>query len=137
MTSVLVVVDARASLEEAARLMRGHEIRHLPVLHGGELVGILSQRDIYLVETLSDARASEIRVEEAMTSELFLVDPEESVYSVASRMAARRIGSAVVARGAQLLGLFTATDALRALAVYAHANPRGVGLPEAEGGAWT
>lgn len=132
MSQVLVVVDPNQSLSEASRLMRGHKIRHLPVVHQGQVVGILSQRDVYLVETLSDAGPEEIRVEEAMTHEPFLVDPEESVESVASRMAARKIGSAVVARDGKLLGLFTVTDALRALAVFARAHPHGVEVPVVE-----
>jgi acetoin utilization protein AcuB len=126
MSHVLVVVDPQQTLAHAARLMRGHEIRHLPVVERGEIVGILSQRDMYLLETLSDTAPEEIRVEEAMTHEPFVVDPEEPLHSVASRMAARRIGSAVVARDQQLLGLFTVTDALRALAIFAHPEPPGV-----------
>lgn len=132
MTRVLVVVDPKQSLGDASRLMRGHGIRHLPVVHAGEVVGILSQRDVYLVETLSSAPPEEIRVEEAMTREPFLVDPEESVHGVASRMAARKIGSAVVVRDGKLLGLFTVTDALRALAVFARAHPQGLEVPIVE-----
>jgi acetoin utilization protein AcuB len=119
---VLVVVGPQDSLAHASALMRGHGIRHLPVVRAGVVVGLLSQRDVYLLETLSDSSPEEIRVEEAMTHEPFLVDPEEPVHSVASRMAARRIGSAVVARGGKLLGLFTVTDALRALAVCTQAE---------------
>ncbi len=132
MSHVLVVVDPQQSLALASQLMRGHGIRHLPVVRKGEVVGILSQRDVYLVETLSDAPAGEIRVEEAMTREPFIVDPEESVHGVAERMAARKIGSAVVARDGKLLGLFTVTDALHALAVFARAHPHGVEVPVVE-----
>ena len=130
-SQALVVVRPQDSLAHASALMRGHGIRHLPVVQGGDVVGLLSQRDVYLLETLSDTPPAEIRVEEAMTREPFLVDPEESVQSVASRMAERRIGSAVVARGGKLLGLFTATDALRALAVFARDAPGAPAGPRA------
>ena len=136
MSHVLVVIGPQQSLLQASQLMRGHDIRHLPVMHGGELLGLLSQRDMYLVETLSDTPAAEIRVEEALTREPFLVDPEDSVQNVASRMAARKIGSAVVARGGKLLGLFTVTDALRALAVLAGAHPQEIEVPATEDDAW-
>jgi acetoin utilization protein AcuB len=132
MSRVLVVVDPRQSLGEASQLMRGHGIRHLPVVQAGEVVGILSQRDVYLVETLSNASPREISVEEAMTREPFHVDPEEPLHSVARSMAARRIGSVVVSRDGKLLGLFTVTDALQALAVYAHAQPPDALLPLAD-----
>ncbi len=118
MSTVLVVIDPRRSLGEASRLMRLHDIRHLPVVDRGRVVGLLSQRDVYLVETLSDSDPEEIRVEEAMTPEPFVVDPEDPVHSVAHRMAEKKLGSAVVAHEGKLLGLFTVTDALRALAVF-------------------
>jgi acetoin utilization protein AcuB len=132
MSRVLVVVGPRQTLGEASRLMRGHGIRHLPVVEHGDVVGILSQRDVYLVETLSGARPEEIRIEEAMTREPFFVEPEDTLEAVAEHMASRRIGSAIVARDGVLLGLFTVTDALRALAVYARAHPHGQEVPVVE-----
>src|SRR5690349_263459 len=134
MSHVLVVVGPRQTLGEASRLMRGHGIRHLPVVEHGKVIGILSQRDVYLVETLAVSRPEEIRVEEAMTSDPFLVEPEDSLESVAEHMASRRIGSAIVAHDGVLLGLFTVTDALRALAVYARADTRRQEVPHLEEG---
>ncbi len=118
-STVLVRVEPRQSLFEASRLMREHDIRHLPVIQDGQLRGILSQRDIYLVETLTQASPHDIRVEEAMTREVFHVDGEEPVWKVAREMAERRVGAALVMRGSKIHGLFTTTDALRALATLA------------------
>lgn len=135
MSTVLVVVEPGRTLAEAARLMRSHDIRHLPVVDRGRVVGLLSQRDVYLVETLSDTDPEEIRVEEAMTPEPFVVDPEEPVHTVAKRMAEKKLGSAVVAHDGKLLGLFTVTDALRALAVFTHPGARTIeirALPQEE-----
>jgi acetoin utilization protein AcuB len=116
MSSVLVVVGPKQPIAEASRLMRLHEIRHLPVVDRGRTVGVISQRDVYLLETLEDVDPARVLVEEAMTREMYTVVPDERVDVVAREMADRKIGSAVVARGEQLLGLFTTTDALRALA---------------------
>src|SRR5262249_4711509 len=55
MTRQVVTIDRTASLADAHHLMREHEIRHLPVLDGKQLVGLLSQRDLHLIETLGDA----------------------------------------------------------------------------------
>lgn len=129
MSTVLVVIEPRRTLAEAARVMRAHDIRHLPVVESGRIVGVLSQRDVYLVETLSDADPEEIRVDEAMTPEPFVVDPDEPVHVVAKRMAEKKLGSAVVAHGGKLLGLFTVTDALRALAVFTHPAARILEVP--------
>ena len=46
MTKDLITVGPGTSLREAARIMAEKWIRHLPVLDGGKLVGILSQRDL-------------------------------------------------------------------------------------------
>lgn len=46
MTKDLITVDPGTSLREAARIMAEKWIRHLPVLQGGKLVGIVSQRDL-------------------------------------------------------------------------------------------
>jgi acetoin utilization protein AcuB len=102
--------------------MREHDVRHLPVIHDGQLRGILSQRDIYLVETLTQASPHDIKVEEAMTRDVFSAECEEPVWKVARTMAHRRIGATVVMRGSRIFGLFTTTDALRALATLAQAQ---------------
>ena len=103
-------------MAEAHRMMREHRIRHLPVLHGGRLVGIVSDRDLHLVETLRDIDPDEVTVEDAMSPDLYAVGPDEALVHVVDTMAARKLGAAVVARGARVLGVFTTVDALHALA---------------------
>lgn len=110
-------------LDVAHRMMREHAIRHLPVLEGGKLVGILSQRDLYLIETLEALDTSAVRVEEAMTQDIYIVGPEESLESVVSTMAERKLGCAVVIDGPGVAGIFTTHDALRALAHLIHKSP--------------
>src|ERR1041385_8352156 len=58
-----------AKMSQAHELMRGHRIRHLPVLEDGKLVGIVSDRDLHLMETLPDSDPDEITVDEAMTED--------------------------------------------------------------------
>lgn len=116
-SSVLVVIEPKQPVAEAARLMREHGFHHLPVMHAGRPVGVISERDILLIESLRDVDPYEVLVEEAMSQQLFLVDPEAPVRRVAADMADRHYGCAVVARGDRVFGVFTTTDALRALAV--------------------
>lgn len=104
-----------AMLTDAHRMMRDHRIRHLPVLRAGTLVGIVSQRDLYFVETLSNVDPGNTRVDEAMTADPFVVRPERSLANVARTLLEHRWGSAVVADGDRILGVFTTTDALRAV----------------------
>jgi len=116
MTTVLILVEPGQSIAEAARLMRLHDIRHLPVVKKGKIVGILSRDDVHLIETLEDIDPKRVTVDEAMTEDPYIVEPDEPIHTVAKEMAARKIGSAVVAHGGKLLGIFTTTDALLALA---------------------
>ncbi|MCS6916007.1 MAG: CBS domain-containing protein [Myxococcales bacterium] len=103
-------------LAEAHRIMREHQIRHLPVLSGGELCGIVSQRDLHLIETLQDVDPEQVPVEDAMSQDVYTVSPDAPLQQVAAHMAQHRIGSAVVVDGMKVVGIFTSIDALAALA---------------------
>jgi acetoin utilization protein AcuB len=116
MSAAPLTIGAAESLEQAHALMRAHRVRHLPVLRGGRLVGILSQRDLVLIESLPGVDAREVPVEDAMTTDIYAVGPTTSVADVASRMAERKLGSAIVRDGERVVGVFTVTDACRALA---------------------
>lgn len=109
-------IGQQQSLSKAAELMRKFDIRHLPVLHGGKVVGLLSRRDLLLVETLPGVDPKEVTVEEAMSPAPYTVQPDEPLSRVASTMAHNKLGTAVIMKGNELVGLFTTTDALRVLA---------------------
>lgn len=115
MTKSPYTIGVNATLAEARERMNQHGVRHLPVLDGGTLVGLLSQRDIQLLETFKDVDAKEVKVEEAMSQEVLSVSPETSLAEVARKMAERKCGSAVVERKGDVLGIFTTIDALSAL----------------------
>ena len=96
-------------------MMRENEVRHLPVLHGGGIVGILSQRDLYFLETLKGVDLDTDLVEDAMSPDVYLVGFDDKLRDVAQIMAARRLGCAVVVENGHPVGIFTANDALRLL----------------------
>jgi acetoin utilization protein AcuB len=103
------------SLSRAHELMREHRIRHLPVLHGGKLVGVVSLGDLHLLETLGRFDLTGATVDEAMTPDPYVVTPDTPLQEVAAEMAEHKYGTAIVARGQRVVGIFTTTDALRAL----------------------
>lgn len=111
-----VVVSSDRTLAEAHRLMRDRNIRHLPVVDAGRLVGVVSQRDLYLLETLKGVDAGVETVGEAMASEPYSVPPDAPLEEVAAAMAEAKYGCAVVVDRGAVIGLFTTVDALRALA---------------------
>jgi acetoin utilization protein AcuB len=103
------------SLAVAHKLMRKYDIRHLPVLKDGCLAGVVSQRDLYMIETLQDIDVTQVPVADAMSTDVYAVGPRTSVRKIAEEMVTHRYGSAVVMDGDAVLGIFTTTDALQAL----------------------
>ncbi len=111
-----VVVSSDRTLADAHRLMRERRIRHLPVVDHGRLVGIVSQRDLYLLETLKGVDPGTEIVGEAMVRDPYAVPPDAPLEEVAEAMADGKFGCAVVVDRGSVIGLFTTVDALRALA---------------------
>jgi acetoin utilization protein AcuB len=111
-------IDVDAPLEDAHKLMREHRFRHLPVMSGGEIVGVLTDRDIKLVlgPDFGSPDERELRVRDAYVERPCVVPASTPVAKVARVMAQNRIGSAIVTKHGKLVGIFTVTDACRALA---------------------
>jgi acetoin utilization protein AcuB len=103
-------------LTRAHVMMREHRIRHLPVLHGGTLVGMLTERDLSLVESLKDVDPSKVTVEDAMSSVVYAVSPDARLDEVVRIMGEHKYGSAVVMQNSKVVGIFTTVDICRALA---------------------
>ena len=121
----LVTLDVSARLDRADELMRAERIRHLPILADGRLVGILSQRDIYLAATSSvlglqpgtqEDWLAKIPVSEVMTTRVLTAHPDTSIGNAAELMVRERIGCLPVVEDEALVGLLTDTDCLRFLA---------------------
>jgi acetoin utilization protein AcuB len=95
--------------------MQHEHVRHLPVLEGGVVAGMISQRDIGLLETNEPKLLTDISVEEAMSGEPYIVGPDVPLHSVIATMHAHKIGSAIVVEQGTVLGVFTTTDAIALL----------------------
>ena len=140
MTEKLVTLSPETNVAEALTLCRERRIRHIPILEGGHLVGVVTDRDLRDASpALGDPeRASalqKIRVGDVMTQEVITTDPEDSIENAAQVMYEHKIqslpvvtegpvvdeGSAVAEE--ELLGIVTSSDVMRALVTF-------VGLPE-------
>ena len=119
MTALPETIDESLSLFDAKDRMYRLGGHHLPVVRDGKLVGILSHRDIAVAESITSGKPSQIPVSQVMTPVPFSCGPEAHVEAVAREMAAHHYGSAVIVdpdHPAKIVGIFTTTDALRALA---------------------
>lgn len=104
------------TMDELSELMERHDIRHLPVLRGDDVVGLISERDVRLVSGLTAAEKLQVRASDIMATEPLMVDAATPLEDVAKQMSSQRTGSAIVTdEDGRLVGIFTATDALNAL----------------------
>jgi CBS domain-containing protein len=111
-------VDIDDPLPRARELMREHKVRHLPVKEHGELVSVVTDRDLKFVvdPELGLPPRESLRVRDVCVYTAFIVDIESRLDAVLDTMAERKIGSALVTRDGHLVGIFTAPDVCRTLA---------------------
>jgi acetoin utilization protein AcuB len=127
-----VTIDPAAPLGTAIAVMRSKEIRHLPVVDAGELVGIITDRDLRhaafapaLGEHLS-VRANrrlravaenleDLHIKDAMTWNVTTTHPDTPLLHAALVMFERRVGSLPVVDNGRLVGIVTERDMLKAL----------------------
>ena len=108
-------IECRASVLDAVRRMVDRNVGSLLVLDGGEIVGIITERD-YLREIVLKGRTSrETPVEAIMTKELVVVGPEDTIESCMAVMTEKRIRHLPVLREGSLAGLISIGDVVRRL----------------------
>ena len=114
-TPMPVTLRPGRSIADARRLMRERRIRHLPVLDGGKIVGIVSERDLLLISTVRGVDAETMPVEEAMTADPVCFPRDTPVLTAVTAMRKRKLGSVVVEERGRAVAVFTTTDALSVL----------------------
>jgi acetoin utilization protein AcuB len=120
MTTEPKTINADLTLADAHKIMSAEHIRHLPVLKGGRVVGLLSDRDVSLMMSIEGVDVESATVESAMTEKPYTISPDALLDEVAVEMSENRYGSAVVVQNHHVVGIFTAVDGLRALSELLH-----------------
>ena len=106
-------IQIDAPLLQARRMMLEHRIRHLPVMQGHALKGIVTDRDLKLLlgPELGSPDPVGLTVEDAYVENGFSADMETPLAEVLAYMAKHHIGAALVTSRGRLVGIFTTTDA--------------------------
>jgi acetoin utilization protein AcuB len=117
MRSPAVTIPPATTLADAYRTMREKGIRHLPVLDGEHLVGVITDRDLRLATSaLSPVPfAPDRRVADVMRMDPLTADPADPVEDAARTMRERKIGCLPVSDGGRIVGIVTGLDLLDAL----------------------
>jgi acetoin utilization protein AcuB len=110
-----ICVHVHQSVAEAGKVMQEGRFRHLPVLQGNHLVGVLSERDVACIGGIKHLDPARVMVSEAMQSEPYVCAPETPLVEVAATMLERRVEAAIVEKAGKVVGIFTQVDALRVL----------------------
>ncbi len=107
--------------EKAFQRMRNRRIRHLVVMEGRQVVGVLSERDV------GGSRGSPMRagktVGELMSSQAVTASPTTTVRQAANLLRARTIGCLPILEDGELVGLVTLTDLLELLGRQTQLSP--------------
>jgi acetoin utilization protein AcuB len=125
MTSDVMTIDEDTSMMKASQIMKENNIRRLPVMHEGKLVGMVTDRDI---KEASPSKAttldvhelyyliSELKVKDIMSKNVFTIGLEETVEKAAVKMLEHHIsGLPVVSDKGKVVGVITQGDIFKVL----------------------
>jgi acetoin utilization protein AcuB len=131
----VVSIDVNDSMHQAINLMKQHNISILPVTKAGDLVGVVTDRDIKRASA-SDATSleiheliyllSQIKIKEIMTSDPVTVRPDHTLEETAAVLLKKNISGVPVVAGGKLVGIITQMDLFRALISLSGLERRGV-----------
>ncbi len=109
MTTNVVTVSPEQTVQEAANLMKQNDIGSLPVVENGQLVGILTDRDIALRSTAEGDATSE-SVRNCMSTNIATASPSTDAEDAAEMMAQHQIRRLPVVENGQLVGMIALGD---------------------------
>ena len=127
MPETTVTISEGDRLSTVDDIMTLGHVRHMPVTHGGKLVGVVSERELLRASLSGLTRDREdahraflhgVEIGQVMSAPPVVIDPECSVEEAAQVMAEKKIGCLPVVENDELLGLITETDVLRYFAGY-------------------
>lgn len=125
MTSDVITLQNNDDLETAERLFKKHNIRHVPVVSGDKIIGMLSYTDLLRIsfvdaidddeETVESIVYNMFTIEQVMTKNLIQVPPSITIKEVAEILAEKEFHAIPVVDDDKLVGIVTTTDMIKYL----------------------
>lgn len=125
MTTEVTTVQETEALIDAAMIFSRSTVRHLPVLRGKQLVGVITERDVKrfapgLLSGVSSEQYQQVMestpLARVMTREMLTVKADQLVSEAVNLLYTKRIGCLPVVENNELVGIITTTDMLRLMA---------------------
>jgi len=110
MTANPLSIETSASVVEAARLMRQEHIGSLPVVKGGRLVGMITDRDLALRVVAEGAEPGSVTVGEVASHDTVTAQPDQDLDEALRLMAHHQVRRLPVAEGGRLVGILAQAD---------------------------
>lgn len=125
MTQNVVKLNLTDDLTKAESLFKEHKIRHIPVVSGSKILGILSYTDLLRISYVDAADDEDevvdvtvynmFTIEQVMSKHLITVTPETTIKEAAEILASNEFHALPVCKGDLLVGIVTSTDLIRYL----------------------
>jgi CBS domain-containing protein len=125
MTTNVIKINLTDDLTKAEMLFKKHKVRHIPVVSGQKILGMLSYTDLLRISFVDavddDSDVVDVTVynmftvEQVMAKKLVTVSPETSIKEVAEILSTREFHALPVCEGDLLVGIVTTTDLIQYL----------------------
>lgn len=109
MTKNVVSMSSQQTVQEAAQLMKQHNVGVIPIVDNGQLKGIVTDRDI-IIRSTADGGAANTPVSQCMTTNVTVANSNMDVHEVANLMAQNQIRRLPVVENNQLVGMVALGD---------------------------
>jgi len=120
MTSHPTMVAPGEMVSEAAKRMKAVKCGCLPVGSDGDVVGMITDRDITLRVVADGLEPKQTRVSDVMTKGVFTIDEDQDVDAAAQEMQSHQVARLIVTHRKKITGILTMAELLRDAAATAH-----------------
>jgi CBS domain-containing protein len=123
MTEDIITVNKTQSIKEVSDIIKDKNIRHVPVVSGEKIIGMLSKVDLQKIsfvntvdsDDLTTALYDGLNIEQVMTKDVKVVQKSDTIYEVASILSKNEFHSLPVIEQDKLVGIVTTTDLIKYL----------------------